>query len=89
VVDRFGTDPQHLLAMPVRLFWSMAGVIERLEAAQNLSLFDVMSVAQAGDAEIKNKFREALRQRLGHTSRVEKPRSSGADIMAALVELEG
>jgi hypothetical protein len=86
-VRHFGTDPQRLLALPVRIFWSMTVAVERLEAAESLSLFDVMQVAQAGDQAAKREFRDVLRQRLGTVSRTEKPRSSRDEIMAALVEM--
>jgi hypothetical protein len=89
VVERFGTDPGRLLAMPVRLFWSMTSAVERLEAASMLAQFDVAVTAQAGDHAAKNEFREALRHRLGSVSVKQKPVSTKQDIMAAFVELEG
>jgi len=87
-VSQFGTDPERLLAMPVRLFWSMAKAVDRIRAGEELALYDAFSIAQA-EGEIRNEYREALRERLGTVTRREKPRSSSDDILAALVPLEG
>ena len=87
MVERFGTDPQRLLAMPVRLFWSMAKHVERLKAADELALFDLISLAQCGEAKDRAAFRESLRLRIGTVARREPPRSTREEILAVMQEI--
>jgi hypothetical protein len=72
--------------MPVRLFWSMCGAVERLHAMSELSLFDVMSVAEA-DPGTRNEFRESLRERIGTVTRTPKPVSKPDEILALIREV--
>lgn len=65
----------------------MCASLERIKAANDLALFDLMSVAHGGDQNSRTEFREALRERMGTTSRVSRPPSSPDQIMAAIVPL--
>lgn len=81
-------DPQRCLALPIRLFWVLAGNVDRLRAQNQIELLDVSSVSQAmGDGEALKTFREQLLERMGTASRVEQPRSAPADIMALMQEV--
>lgn len=74
--------------MPIRIFWSMASSVDRLQAADEIGLFDV-TCAAAAEPKSRNEFREALRERLGSVTRTEKPRSSEDEIMSLFNHLEG
>jgi hypothetical protein len=73
--------------MPIRLFWSMCGHIDRISAERELSLLEVVTVAQAADANTHREFRAALVERIGTPIRRELPRSKPNDIMALIKEI--
>lgn len=88
VVAQYGIDPQRCLSLPIRLFWVLAGNVDRLRAQNQIELLDVSSVSQAmGDGEALKTFRAQLLERMGPTSRLEAPRSSPEDIMALMQEV--
>jgi hypothetical protein len=85
VVRHYGLSPTEILAMPIRLFWSAAGSIDRLLAAEHLALLDLLQVSNAmGGGEAASQVRSALTERLGTPSYRERPRSSREDILKLL-----
>jgi hypothetical protein len=76
-----------VLAMPIRLFWSMCSHLDRISAERDLGLLEVMSVAQCSDANTHREFRAALTERVGTPVRREMPKSSKADILALIKEV--
>lgn len=72
----------------MRLFWVLAGQVDRLRAQDQIELLDVSSVSQAmGSGEALKEFRDQLLERLGTTSRAEQPRSQPEDILAIMNEV--
>lgn len=66
----------------------MSSSVERIKAADDIALFDILSVSQASETSVRVEFREQLRERLGTISRMERPRSSQGDILALLQPIE-
>jgi hypothetical protein len=73
--------------MPVRVFWSMCGAINRISAEHELSRLEVATIAQSGDANAHREFRAALMERIGTTIRRELPKSGKTDILALIKEI--
>lgn len=84
-VHVYGIEPSVMLAMPIRLFWSLCTHVDRIRAERDLSLLDVMSVAQSGSQEAHNSFRASLTERLGTPVRREQAKSSRDDILSLMV----
>lgn len=88
VIAQYGIDPMRCLSLPVRIFWVLAGNVDRLRAQDQIELLDVSSMAQAmGSAEAQKEFRAHLVERLGTISRAEAPRTPREGILALMQEV--
>lgn len=85
VIAHYGIDPIRCLSLPIRIFWVLAGCVDRLRAQDQIELLDVSSASQAmGSSEGLKEFRAHLIERIGTPSRMEAPKTSREDILALM-----
>ena len=74
-------SPLELLGVPLTMFWMLSRNIDRLKAEDDLRVFQVSRLSQAG-AEDATAFMEGLQYRIGRpvvTDKVYDPRKDKAD----------
>lgn len=72
--------------MRLKLFWSMATYVERLQAADQLANLNLMTMAQHGDAKAQQKLREELTGRIGAPTPAPKQEKSDKSEILALIQ---
>jgi len=92
-VHFFHLDPERLLALPLRLFWSMTRHADRLRAAEDLRHLQVATMAavsaQGGKeaAEASNNLHAALMEQMGTVIRHRERATPKEDILRIIQQL--
>ncbi|MFV3127117.1 hypothetical protein [Niveispirillum sp. KHB5.9] len=73
----YGFDFNGLMRLPIRTFWSMNAMIERVRSEEVLAILPAHAVTMGGDG--VGKIVDSLRQKIGTTSVVEQVAATEQD----------